>query len=599
MAPPVVLDPAALALAGRLVADPDRPAAARALARHLGGDDLIVFVPDARLAIPLPALGFPQTLPEGRRWQRFLRACRDEGHYADALPAPGGASVAACGVAAADGSVLVVLGVREHRPDLAALRAVLPLLAATFARERAMQALESSTALAREMAAQARALTGALDGARRDLQAALATAEAARQREAFLGNAAVVLDASLDYEETLRRVARLVAPGFADYCIVEVLEDDRSLRLVAAAHRDPRKDDLLREYRRRYPVARVRQATVATLFETREALLFPAITHEMMATIAVDDEHLAMMRDLAPTSCIIAPLVTRGHVIGLLSCVRAGGSAAYGEMDRQFAEQLAHRAALAIENARLYREAREALTVRDQFLSIAAHEMRTPVTSIKGYAQLLLRRQASRTLDAVQLARYVQVVAHAADRLDRLTYDLLDIARIRTGKLLFRFQTVDLARHLEAVVAEYRERSDDRHTFAIERWDDPCEVMADAERIEQVVVNLLENAVKYSPDGGIIALSLVREDAGARLSVRDEGIGLPVGAQETIFEPFTRAANAEERGLPGVGIGLNICRTIVERHGGRLWAESAGTDRGTRFIVWLPRTIDAQGAPAR
>jgi two-component system, OmpR family, sensor kinase len=221
------------------------------------------------------------------------------------------------------------------------------------------------------------------------------------------------------------------------------------------------------------------------------------------------------------------------------------------------------------------------------------------VTSVKGYAQLVLRRQANRTLDAAQLTRYLQIVADAADRLDRLTYDLLDVARIRTGKLVFRFRAIDLARHLEGVVAEYRERLEDRHTFAVERWDASCEVTADAERIEQVLVNLLENAVKYSPDGGIVALSLAREDAGVRLSVRDEGIGLPAGAREAIFEPFTRAANAEERGLPGAGLGLSICRTIVERHGGRLWAESAGTDQGTRFVVWLPRSTQEQKLPAR
>lgn len=594
MAPSILLEPAILALADRLVADADRPAAARVLARHLGGEELIVFVPDPSLDLPLPALGFPQTLPEGRRWHRFLRDCRVAGFCVGELPPPsGGEPLAASGVASADGSVLILLGARARESDLAAIRALLPLLAAVFARERAALALQSRVTLASQMAARAHTLTEALDNARGDLQRALAEAEAAREREAFLGNVGAVLDASLDYAETLQRVARLVVPTFADYCIVELLDRDRSLRPVAVAHRDPAQDDLLWEYRHRYPVTQVPQDATTGLVERQEGQLFPAITEEMLRGMAADAEQLALMQALAPSSCVVAPLATRGRVFGILSCARTGGRLAYTSADLQFAEKLAHRAALAIENARLYSEAQDAIAVRDQFLSVAAHELRTPVTSIKGYAQFLLRRHAAQTLSGDQLARYLGVVSDASDRLERLTRDLLDSTRIRTGQLAFNVAPFDLAARLGETLARYREQVGGRHAFVVERWDTPCAVSADAERIEQVLMNLLENAVKYSAEGTAISLTLVCDAAGVSLSVRDEGIGLPTGAEEAIFEPFTRAANAEERRVPGFGLGLSICRQIAARHGGRLWAESGGIDRGTRFTLWLPRIAEA------
>ena len=224
---------------------------------------------------------------------------------------------------------MILLGARSPEPELAAIRSLLPLIAAAFARERATLALESRVALASQMAAQAHTLTEALDGARRDLQHALAGAEAAREREAFLGNVGATLDASLDYAETLQRVARIVVPTFADYCIVELLDADRSLRPVAVAHRDPAKDDLLWEYRRRYPVARVQREATAGLLERREGQLFPAITEAMLRGMAADAAHLAIMQALAPSSCVVAPLVTRGRAFGILSCVRTGGRPAY------------------------------------------------------------------------------------------------------------------------------------------------------------------------------------------------------------------------------------------------------------------------------
>ena len=232
--------------------------------------------------------------------------------------------------------------------------------------------------------------------------------------------------------------------------------------------------------------------------------------------------------------------------------------------------------------------AEEAVRARDTFLSIAAHELRTPITALKGTAQLLLRRRSRGTLDADHLADALRKLDQSADRLVELTGDLLDVARIRTGQLPLDPCPLDLAALVDTAVAQARTRADDGHRLMLDADGDLPPVMADAGRIEQVLTNLLDNAVKYSPAGGEVAVVVRAEGAGAAVAVRDTGIGLPPGAADAIFAPFGRAANAAASRLPGMGLGLYICRSIVERHGGWIAAASAGEGRGTTVTFWLP-----------
>jgi signal transduction histidine kinase len=233
-------------------------------------------------------------------------------------------------------------------------------------------------------------------------------------------------------------------------------------------------------------------------------------------------------------------------------------------------------------------EAEAALRARDEFLSIAAHELKTPVTGIKGSAQLLARALDRGILDEQRLRRSVATIVTGTDRLAALTTDLLDVARIQTGRLELDRTWFDLGDLVRSVVDRFRDRLDHRHQVQLELIAPPYRINADAGRIEQVLVNLLDNAVKYSPGGGAIVVAVGRGDGQIELRVRDSGIGLPPDALESIFEPFERAANAARHHLPGMGLGLHICRTIVERHGGTLRAESPGEDQGTTLIVTLP-----------
>jgi PAS domain S-box-containing protein len=233
-------------------------------------------------------------------------------------------------------------------------------------------------------------------------------------------------------------------------------------------------------------------------------------------------------------------------------------------------------------------EAEAALRARDEVLSIAAHELRTPVTTVMGFADLAIRGLDARREPGPWLERALARIAEGSRQLAALIEDLLDVSRLRLGHLDLRPEPLDLAELVRAVMDRYREQAASAHLLTVEAPGDPCVVTADRHRLEQVLTNLIDNSLKYSPDGGEILVTVGPTNGGVQLSVSDMGIGLPPGSEETIFTPFGRAPNAAARNLPGLGLGLHISRGLVERHGGRIWAESAGEDQGTTVRLWLP-----------
>ena len=252
-----------------------------------------------------------------------------------------------------------------------------------------------------------------------------------------------------------------------------------------------------------------------------------------------------------------------------------------------FFADISERKRAAEANARLYAEAQEAIRARDEFLSVASHELRTPVTGISAQTQFLARLWARQDLTDERLGRFVDSIGAATQRLARLTEDMLDVARIRSGKLALRPITFDLAELVGGIVERHRERSDPRHWFVVELPPGGCPIVADPDRLEQVFENLLDNAVKYSPDGGHVTVVVVPGDP-VEVRITDEGIGLMPGAEDAIFEPFGRSANAARQHLPGMGLGLFISRNIVEQHGGAIRAESRGDGQGLAVTVSLP-----------
>ncbi len=230
--------------------------------------------------------------------------------------------------------------------------------------------------------------------------------------------------------------------------------------------------------------------------------------------------------------------------------------------------------------------AEAAVRARDEFLSIASHELRNPVAGVKGTAQLLQRIWRKGGTEA-QVEQYVEGLVQTSDRLAHLLDDLLDVVRLETGKLILRPDEFDLIALVEEVVGECR-ASAPQHRVSLHHDGVSLSITADPARIREVVVNFLENAVKYSPAGGAVTVAIRSDGTDVVLTLRDEGIGIPAGASEQIFVPFGRASNATNANIPGMGLGLHISRRLIETHGGTLRAESQGEGHGTEVILRLP-----------
>jgi signal transduction histidine kinase len=272
-------------------------------------------------------------------------------------------------------------------------------------------------------------------------------------------------------------------------------------------------------------------------------------------------------------------------VIGVLTLAYRRDGRRFGESEVVVLEQFARLAAIAIENARLYTQAREAVRVRDEFLSIAAHELKTPITSLRGTAQLLLRTlEKSGTVDAQRLRGRLAAINQQSGKIGRLVNQLLDVSRLDAGKLTLDRAPTDLP-GLVRGVAEAAEALSDRHAIAV-RAEGAAIATVDPIRLEQVLTNLVDNAIKYSPDGGPIEIALTRPSPGeVAISVTDRGLGIPPEHRSRIFDRFFQAHAGNH--YSGMGLGLYVSRQIVELHGGTLEADFPA-EGGTRFVVRLP-----------
>jgi PAS domain S-box-containing protein len=311
-----------------------------------------------------------------------------------------------------------------------------------------------------------------------------------------------------------------------------------------------------------------------------------------------------ILREKRVKSLLGAPLIIEGRVLGVLH-VGTLYFRHFTESDVQFLQIVADRVALAIDHANLYQAARlareeaedaaRAVRLRDEFLSTAAHELKTPVTSLRGFAELLQRGvERGQALDPARAQRAILTINRQAQNLSRLVTQLLETSRLDVDRLALGREPEDLT-GLVGRAVEQAQFQTDQHQVVFTAPPAAIGASIDAFRFEQVVTNLLDNAIKYSPDGGRIEVDLVQQAPGwARLSVRDEGIGIPLEQQEQIFERYYQAHAASHRS--GLGLGLYLSRQIVERHGGRIWAEAAAGG-GTRFVVELPVGVPQEARP--
>lgn len=366
------------------------------------------------------------------------------------------------------------------------------------------------------------------------------------------------LAASLDYRAQLATLAQLVVPHLADCCAVDLRESDGQIERIAIACEQPR---------------------LAVL----GAELLDAAAER--ADVAADPFARAQAHQ-GDVAALRVPLIVRGAHRGAISlvCDECGGP--FDPEDMVFAEELARRAALAIDNALLYREAHEAVQIRDAFLSVASHELKTPLTSLLGYMDLLKRRITLGATIGERELRRIEVANAQAHRLHKMVASLLDLSRLQTGQLSIERGPVELGALVRRIGDEV-EPTLNTHKLRVELPAEPVLISGDELRLEQVIQNLLSNAVKYSPHGGPIALALSAEGGWTRLAVQDQGMGIPRDSLGHVFTRFYRAANSERYQVVGMGVGLFVVKQIAELHGGRIEVDSV-EGRGSTFTLWLP-----------
>jgi PAS domain S-box-containing protein len=523
-----------------------------------------------------------------------------------------------------------------------------------------------------------------------DREQAWAAAEAANARLSVLAEASQQLASTLDYETTLANVAALLVPQFADWYAVDVLDDEGAFRRIAVVHKDPAKKEV------------VERALLVTggdpdepegpgrVVRSGEPALYESISDELLRSSTRDEEHYEVLHELGMESAMVVPLTAGGRTFGSLMLVSADPGRIYTEDDLEFAQHLGRRAAVAVDNARLYRaaeeQARSALVVehvadgvmlvdeegvirlwnpaaeqitglaaseavgrpaeqvfgsweavvelaqagelrpythpvevdgrelwlsftgvgfaegsvyafrdltaeravealKSDFVSTVSHELRTPLAAIYG-AALTLRRDDV-PLSEPQRSGLLEVIASESDRLARIVNDILWASRLESGGMqtnVERCDGVELARTVVNAARHYIPPSIQLNLTAPE--ETPL-IAADPDKARQVLTNLVDNAVKYSPDGGRVNVDVTVEGPRLRFAVRDEGLGVPPSEHRRIFEKFYRLDPDLTRGVGGTGLGLYISRELLERMGGRIWVESSGTG-GSTFVAELP-----------
>ena len=407
------------------------------------------------------------------------------------------------------------------------------------------------------------------------------------ERRRFLDRAGAVLASSLDPEVTLRRLAELLVPSLADWCTIYIVDPERATpRRLVAAHADPAKVAWAEELHRQFPPDPSSPRGVYHVIRTGEAEYYPEISDEVLAAAISDPRQLAIVRSLGMRSAMTLPLTARGATIGALTLISAESGHRYEEADLAFARELAERAALAVDNARLYQDAQEAVRVRDDFLSIASHELKTPLTPLQLHVDDLIRRAGGDgpPLAPERVGAKLGTVARQVDRITALVDGLLDISRITQGRLQIDREQLDLAALVREIVDRFRGVADRAGCHVLVEAPPALSACLDRLRVEQIVSNLVSNAIKFGA-GEPVEVRLVDGRGVATITVKDHGIGIADADQARIFDRFERAVSTRHYG--GFGLGLWISRQIVEALGGTIRVEST-IGAGATFEVVLP-----------
>ncbi|HEV8676094.1 MAG TPA: ATP-binding protein [Methylomirabilota bacterium] len=406
----------------------------------------------------------------------------------------------------------------------------------------------------------------------------------AQERGAFLLRANEVLRASLVIEESLSALTRLLVPLLADWCATDAWEGSGEVRRIAVAHADPAREADARALLGTFaPEAEMPWGPLRAL-KTSRFIYFPRIEDPRLLATSAAPEHLAAVRELGLGAVVCFPMAppTLQGVHGILTCVRGPGRAPFVPAELAMLRTLASRAGEAVVHSRLYREMQAASRAKDEFMAMLGHELRNPIAAITNAVRVLEQLGAADE----PTVRIRTIIARQTRHLARLVDDLLDVARLTSGKITLRLKPMDLKKIAERCLALYEGMDGKRHEIVLDV--ESTVVSGDPTRLEQILGNLLDNAVKYTPVGGRIEISVRRNADSAVLAVRDSGVGIAPEMLPHVFDLFAQGAQPLSREGGGLGIGLTLVKRLAELHGGTVTAVSPGPGRGTRVEVTFP-----------
>lgn len=446
----------------------------------------------------------------------------------------------------------------------------------------------------------------------------------ATQTQKFLADVSKELASSLEYRKMLKKITKLCVPTLADWCSIDLYEEDRGFQQVSLAHADPKKLALAREYRKLNPIDIDQPTGVAKVVRTGEPEFYPHISDEILEqSLKGDKERLAFMKSLDLRSAIIVPLRIGGKVMGGITFILAGSERHYTEKDLRMIEELAGRISIAMSNTKLYddsvreierREQAERELVRekqtlearvqarteqrvqhlvelnrskDEFISIASHQLRTPATGVKQYVGMLLEGFAGELTPRQE--SLLEKAYENNERQLKIVTDLLRVAQVDAGKVVLRKSKVQLNAFIDDVIRDHHGVFSSRHqTIRYKPLDPDTTVMMDEASVRMVLENLIDNASKYSEENTHVEVSVRNSPDSVMISVRDEGVGIDPEGRTRLFEKFSRINNVRSTKVGGTGLGLYWAKKIVDLHGGKINYRSH-ISGGTTFSIKLPK----------
>ncbi|MCB9667051.1 MAG: GAF domain-containing protein [Myxococcales bacterium] len=405
----------------------------------------------------------------------------------------------------------------------------------------------------------------------------------ARTRAAFLADAGKLLASSLEYEAaSLAKLAALAVPRLADWCIVE-LNDEQRLEHLAVAYRDPTGEALANSLKRRFIPDSHQPKLFHRVINTGRAELYPDLTEDLLGEMIDDEVAAGLVQRLQPRSAISVPMPVAGRVLGAITLISTDPSRRYDINDLEVTRSLAERAAFAVDNARLYAEAKEAVQAREDFLAMVSHDLRNPLSVIllkSGFLKMDLTESGADP----KFLRDVEAIVRASKSMERLIRDLFDFTSIEAGHLRVETRFCQLKQLLHEAIEFHRPLVGGRKLSIENQLPDDAEVYCDRERISQVFSNLIGNAIKFTAADGVIMVMVSSQDGDIVLSVKDNGIGM---CGEDKAHAFDRYGKGRSPGRRGLGLGLYITKALVEAHQGRVWIDSQ-VNHGTTVHFSLP-----------